>query len=228
MSGNTQNTLRVVNQLMPNGNVAITLPYVAQTGSGGPDILDLTYALTNKKIDQIQAVFIDNSEGSETFVIEVQSTRMKLKCPAFTQGWFPFLVSYPNGGELTFTGAQHTTPIFLLNVPMPVGTWDIAASSETVYLDWISYSQDIGPVTVAAIPEDVTRSRKNVFIKAPETDDLWVNRIGGPAGIDLIDCFKIPLGEIYENEPGQTLWEQWSFYCATAASNATILVQPGV
>jgi hypothetical protein len=122
MSGN-QPTRKVVNQLMPNGNVAKTLPYVAQTASGGPDVLDLTYALSNDVIDQIQAVFVDNWNGTTAFAMTIQSTGMVLRVPAGEQGWFPILVASPTGGLFTFTGAMHTTPVFFMNVPMPVGTW---------------------------------------------------------------------------------------------------------
>jgi hypothetical protein len=126
MSGN-QTTKRIVNQLMPKGNIAKTLPYVAQTVSGGPDLLDLTYAITNNIIDQIQSVFIDNSKGSATFVLTIQSTGMQVKCPPASQGWFPLFVSHPNGGEFSFTGANHTTPVFFANIPMPVGVWSVNA-----------------------------------------------------------------------------------------------------
>lgn len=122
MSGQ-QTTRRVTNQLLPQGNVALTLPYVAKVATGGPDQLDLTFFLSNNSMDQIQSVFVDNWDGSETFFITLQGSGQRIACPAGSQGWFPCMVTFPNSGNITFTGANHLTPVFFLNVPMPEGVW---------------------------------------------------------------------------------------------------------
>lgn len=115
---------------MPKGNIAKTLPYVAQTVSGA-DQLDLTFALTNGIIDQIQAAFIDNSNGSLSFALTIQSTGMTIKAKPFSQGWYPLLVSYPNGGLLLFGQTGALTPLFFTNVPMPVGDWEVNLNTGT-------------------------------------------------------------------------------------------------
>lgn len=119
MSGNSS-IRRVANQLMPQGNVSKALPYVAQVEHGGPDELDLSFALTNNSIDQIQSVFIDNTNGAALFVLTIVSTGQQIKMRPGFQGWRPCLVN-PNGDTFVFTGGNALTPVFFLDVPMPIG-----------------------------------------------------------------------------------------------------------
>lgn len=125
MSGNTTRATRVANQMMPQGNIAKVLLYVARTDTGGPDSHDFTFDLTNNNIDQIQSVYIDNHNGDEPFYIQVVSSGQIVGCKAGSFGWFPLLVAYPSGGDLIFTGANSATPCFFCNVPMPVGQWSM-------------------------------------------------------------------------------------------------------
>lgn len=215
--------------MLPQGNVALMLPFVADTTSGAPVELDLTFALSNKIIDQIQAVYIDASNAGAAFTVTVQSTNQRVTCAAGRQGWFPLLVSYPNGGALSFSGGDALVPVFLTNVPMPVGTWE-ATDNAVGAAGWVSFSglDTVGSTSSPLLPLDPTRSRSFVMIGAPATAALWVNRIGGIAGVGLIDCFEIPAGSIYENYPGESVWQAWTYFCATGGLPYTALAQSGV
>jgi len=219
---------RIINQMMPKGNVAKQLPYMAQTATGGSETLDLTSFISNNNIDQIQAAFIDNSQGSSTFVIAMQSSGMVLRCPAGYQGWCPILISYPTGGEITFSGAGHLTPVFFTNVPMPVGFWPatspLAASLSVI---WDDFSQTVGPASIELFPDllSTNRRRRYVFVKAPELDDLWVNRLGGEASVNGLGCFKIIKANVYENFDGESCSQQWNMFCATGGLNMSGLSQ---
>ena len=119
MSGNTS-IRQIKNQIMPIGNVARTLPYVAKTKTGGPDELDITFSMSNNNIDQIQSVFIDNTNGSELFVLSVISTGQQIKMRPGYQGWRPILVN-PTSDSFVFTGGNALVPLFFVDVPMPIG-----------------------------------------------------------------------------------------------------------
>lgn len=225
----------VSNQLMPRQNFVKTLPYVAQTASGGPDALDISYLLSNNIIDQIQSVYIDNSEGTTQFVLTVGSSNMKVKVKAGTQGWYPLLVGMPAQGQFLFSGANALTPLFFCNFPMPSDTWDTGseAASSTVQqiggsTPWTSYSGTTANPAASTLLIPAGTAGKRTFVRITCGSDLWVNPIGGTASVNGGDCFKIPAGTLYENFPGESVYQEWNYYCATTGAGYTALAQEGL
>ena len=213
------NAKQVSNQSMPKLGWAKTLPYTARLATLLTDSLDLTNAVSQGIIDQIQSVWIDNSNGALPFVLLVDGVGQATICPAYSQGWFPILTTYPQ--QFTFSGSGADVKLFFNNVPMPVGTWYAgpkAANNSPMGLPLT----DLSAVSVAAstvlIPANV--NRQYLFIKAPELDDLWISLNGSVAGIDALGSFKLPKSFVYESAERLSNMAI-TVFCATAALNIT-------
>ena len=96
MSGTIPNTIRVSNQAMPANNQVKALPYKAQLVSTTVDTLDLNIAQTTGSIDQVQAIFVDNSANLSLVSVSFSYTNMKVVIPPESQGWVPVLSSNPD------------------------------------------------------------------------------------------------------------------------------------
>ena len=214
------NAKQVSNQSMPKLGWAKTLPYTAKLATQATDSLDLTNAVSQGVIDQIQSVWIDNSSGSKPFVLLVTGINQSTICPAYSQGWFPILTTYPQ--QFEFSGAGADVKLFFNNVPMPVGSWYAGAASANNSPMGLLLT-DLSTATAAAastILMVANVNRQYLFIKAPETDDLWINLSGGVAGIDALGSFKLPKSYVYESAERLTN-SAVTYYCATGAINIT-------
>ena len=209
---------RIGNQLMPNSGNALALFYTAQTQTGGPDTLDLSELTSSNRIDQIQAVFIDNSNGGSPFLLSI-ANGTSIKCPPLAQGWVPLIAPFPP--QLTFSGAGAAVPLFFTNVPMPVGFWATGASGGTAV--WTSFSGVTPNPAGSGVLFPANSARKSVLVSAPLGGDLWVNPIGGVAGVSQPDCFRIPAGATYESQPGEPVTSEWTFYCVATSLVYTAL-----
>lgn len=200
--GRTQNSRPISNQTSPFANQAKTLPFLVPLASAATAELDLTNPQTQGVIDQIQSVYIDNSDNTSEFSITTNNGQ-NVTCPASTQGWFPLLSANPPVFQFASLGAVDV-PIFFCNVPMPLGTWltDRSRVSQALPLTSFSVVSDAVAGSYQLMPADAFRGY--VVIKAPETEDLWINPVGGTASVGGLDCFKIAMGGTYES-----LTEAW-------------------
>lgn len=197
MSGTVPNTIRVSNQSMPANNQAKTLPYKAQLASATSDTLDLNIAQTTGTIDQVQAIFVDNSANLSSVSVNFSYSNMTVTIPPQSQGWVPVLSSNPPVVTFTSSGGV-IVPVFLCNVPMPASVWPCnnAGANSTVTLTNRSTTSPNPAASTQLMAANT--SRKYVMIKGPETADLWINPLGGTASVDGLGCFKIIAGGTYE------------------------------
>ncbi len=206
---------RISNQLMPQGNNALMMAYTAQTATGGPDTLDLTFSQSSNKMDQIQAVFIDNSLGTETFVITPEFGTT-IKCPAGWQGWFPIAAPFPS--QLVFTGGGALVPLVFTNVPMPVGAWPALSPIGSSPLIWTSFSGITPPVAnqqFQLFPADPTR--KFVMFRSP-ANNTWFNPLGGLVTAGGVDCFTINGNQTFISTPGMPVVSAWTAIIGVAST----------
>lgn len=215
MSGSSQlTTAKTSNQMMPAANAIKVLPYRARLDLGPSTVeLDLTNAQTSGVIDQIQSIYIDNSGNLQPVTVGCSLTNQTVTCPPQSQGFFPLLIAMPPKITFTSTGAV-IVPVWLINVPMPVGAWSAVSMGGNPTVTLTSRS------TVSPNPASsqqlmaANRLRRYVIIKAPETADLWINPFGGVAGVGLADCFKIIMGGQYETN--SLAWSAQINYFTTA------------
>lgn len=78
-------------------------------------------------------------------------------------------------------------------------------------------------VTVASVSTALmaaNASRQYLYVKAPETADLWINPRGGASSVGGADCMKIPQGTFYESNNFVTS-SAITYFCVTAALQVT-------
>ncbi len=219
--------------------------------SGTPQVVDLRALQNINLLKDVQGIYFDNSANDTACEVSV-ATGQNITCPPQSQGEAPIFVpaSQP---VFTFSG-NGTVYIVLTNFSVPAQFWSVVENTlpivgglvqvSDVALDaiitdyalnvsavpinpWVSYSgTTVGASSTQLFPGGSGGTvYAEVFIAAPVTADLWVNRIGGTASIGGLDCFKIPAGTVYESNFGSQVNSEWTYYCATGALNYTALVR---
>lgn len=243
-AGGGLNSQSIFNALVPKEGPKM-VPFIANFPTAASYLIDLTLTMQQTRITVIQSMFLDCSQATASTTVSVQGTQLVIELEAGDQGYFPLLVP-ETGAKITVASAS-TKPvtIILLNVPVPASVWHTsasgAASSVTISAPLAPVSSaGIDPLAVAQMggatvwsdhsiastavatssplfAAAVAGDRFFVRVKAPETADLWVNPKGGTCGIGLVGCFKIGAGLMYENFPGESVSEAWTYFCATGA-----------
>lgn len=248
----TFNAIPIFNALVPKEGPKM-VPFVLNFPTNPAYLIDLTLTMQQQRISVVQSVFIDASAATASVSVAVQGTQLTITLEKGDQGFFPILV--PTTGAKFSIASASTNPVtvIFLNVPVPSSIWHTALSAlGAVSVSGplaLALSSGVAPIlqaqaagatawtsssgttaaaaSTALFPAVAAGSRFFVRIGAPATADMWVNPIGGAAGIGLADCFKIPAGGIYENFPGESVFQAWTYFCATGALPFTALRQEG-
>ena len=115
----------VSNQQMPPGCQGRTITYVSQLSGTQTDTLDLTQAVLQKTIDQIQSVFVDNSLNGSSVSIQCRASNHKVVIPKNSQAWMPILVVQGSEFFDIASSGGVVVPLFFCNVPMPAAVWAV-------------------------------------------------------------------------------------------------------
>lgn len=223
------------------------VPFIANFPTAASYLIDLTLTMQQTRITVIQSMFLDCSQATASTTVSVQGTQLVIELEAGDQGFFPLLVPETGAKITIASTSTKPVTIILLNVPVPASVWHTSASgaggavtasitaplapNSGAGVDALAVAQMAGASvwtdhsiasTAAATSSPLfaangTFSRTFVRVKAPETADLWVNPKGGTCGIGLVGCFKIAAGLLYENFPGESVSEAWTYFCATGA-----------
>jgi hypothetical protein len=250
-SGGVQFAQKIFSALVPAEGPRM-VSYVADFPLAASFEVDMTLSQSQQYMSVVQTLFIDASQATAPVSVSVEGTKLTIELEAGSQGFFPLLVPTTGAKFLIASASTQPVTVIFVNVPIPANVWnvngqplnitgplapDAPASGVTPVsvaqaggvVHWHSYSAATAnpAASTALFPAVADGARLNVFIKAPESADLWVNRLGGTAAIDGIDCFKIPAGAIYENFPSESVSQAWTYYCAATAVNFTALTQDG-
>src|ERR1017187_8765065 len=220
------------------------VPYVADFPTAAIFEVDFTMTMQQQRMTVVQSVFIDARNATASVSLSVEGTQLVIELEAGDQGFFPLLV--PKTGAKFLISSSSTAPvtIIFINVPVPADVWHtqpvslgtVAVSGQlapisaagvdplataqlggaTVWTDH-SVASTAAATSAPLFGASSAGVRSFVRVKAPETADLWVNPKGGTAGISAVGCFKIPSGTLYENFPGESVYEAWTYYCATGS-----------
>lgn len=91
-----------------------------QLAMGTPQSLDFKVLVNTMKIDNIQGVYVDNSNGGAALNINVQATLQNFTVPQGYQGICPLFVTQDMVLNISGSGS---IPLIFLNFPTPVGVW---------------------------------------------------------------------------------------------------------
>lgn len=123
--------------------------------------------------------------------------------------------AFPDYGTNTSGGASSSVTI----LGQPIEVTDLAAEASLATLQPAVTLTSRSTTTVAATSTALmgaNAARKYLLIAAPQTADVWVNPLGGTAGIGLADCFRIASGGSYES--GAYVWNgAITYFCATGS-----------
>jgi len=92
-------------------------------------------------LSNIQTIKIDNSSGANPVTVRAGKTGDTITCPAYTQGYYPFLFGDDSQIQVTRADAGLIT-LWLINMPMPTAQWSTVASGGSIVID---------PTTIAAL-----------------------------------------------------------------------------
>jgi len=212
--------------------------------SGATLDIDLKPLANTHRMQNVQGVFLDNSLGSTALALTTTAGQ-NIVIPAGGQAVMPLYLSAIGTITLTGTGEVNIT---LLNFPTPACVWgasgQVVTISGTVQVQDLVTEQRLATIqnqavalsasvvgTVAAASTSLMAAnpaRQYLFIQSPYNvagsifHDLWINPIGGTAGVGLVDCIKIPAGGSYES--GYKVWTGLiNYYDAVGGNNLTAL-----
>lgn len=229
------------------------VPFIAAFPTAPTFLIDMTLTMQQQRISVIQSVFIDASAADASVSVDVVGTQLTIILEKGDQGFFPLLVPTSGAKFLITSSSTQPVTIILMNVPVPASVWHTSASalgSVTISgpvagtsssgvdplliaqaggaTAWTSHSGTTAAASSTALfPAVAAGSRFFVRVKAPETADLWVNPLGGAASVGGSDCFKVPAAAMYENLPGESVYQAWNYFCATGALAFTAMTQEG-
>jgi hypothetical protein len=162
-------SVQASNQKMPLGNRVLALAFNVTVSPGSPYTLDITNNMATGQIDQIQSAYIDNTGGTTDFLLVNAYSRMSISVPPGMQGWFPIIAGYPP--QQFLCSGDGTIPVFLANVPMPVGCW---GPSQVTVSGTVAVSG-----TVSVLDSQVLAALESVIETLPNGDKAIVE--GSPA-----------------------------------------------
>jgi hypothetical protein len=224
--------------------IPYTLPF---NGSGQTITIDLSQTIQLGIISVVQSLYMDLSACSAPVTVNVINAQQSITLPAGYQGFFPVLSSNP--AKFAFTSVSNgSAHVNFVNVPIPADIWPTVGQALAItsplapsaggpvqplavaqlggIAAWSSYSNTTSAAASTMLfPAVAAGLRFMVQISAPSTVGLWVNRLGGTAGPGLTDCFQVPPGAVYTSTPGESVWQEWTYYCATGGLPYTALVQ---
>lgn len=91
---------------------------------------NLTSLVTQGKVSEIQAVFVDNSQNDAELVITVSIQQQVIRIPAYSQGYVMLLAS---AAEFTiYSSSILTATVFALNFPVTNAIWNKDGSTVSV------------------------------------------------------------------------------------------------
>ena len=212
-------TQKIGSQYMPES--AISAKAVVNLVAGTATKLDFTNLIGSGAIQNIQAVFVDNSANSTSLTLTTAAGQ-NLIIPPASQGIFPVILA--NGSPTVTVAGSGTATLLFLNVPMPFGSWSISgapalvvtngnlqvtdtALDATIANGGVVYTAPAGslisgsttsPATAASTQLFPAYARRYLAVQAPVADDLWLNINGGAASIGGLDCVRVPAGTFYE------------------------------
>lgn len=126
MTNNINDSIRSQVGTMNMPSSQQTYSQVLNLTLGAPVSLDFKTLANLHQIENIQGIWIDNSQGTGTVTATVVATLQNFTVPTGYQGVAPLYVSPDN--VISFTGAGTVTIVFL-NFPTPVGVWPAASNS---------------------------------------------------------------------------------------------------
>lgn len=129
--------------------------------------------INEKILSNVQAIFIDNSNGAAPLTVESELTKHRIVIPTGWQYVGPFL--FANDQKMLISAADTATRrVFLFNMPHPAACWPAtdAASGETVAAT-IADGADVaqGTTTDAAITNPASAGTVIAFLKGLITLD---------------------------------------------------------
>jgi hypothetical protein len=82
---------------------------------------DLTLDVQQKKIDQIQGIYIDANDTNQPVTVTFSGSGQRIIAKGGTQGYYPVLATNPPGFKIDCAAGVVT--IYLYNMPVPGQTW---------------------------------------------------------------------------------------------------------
>lgn len=125
----TAQQLRVVsvqNQYIPDEG-PIAVPLVLDFTVADSYTVNLQQFMATAKMSMVQAVFLDNRQGTTALSISSKETGQVLEIPAGAQAYLPILASNPATLVIAYAGADITLTVFLLNFPVAAEVWGVTA-----------------------------------------------------------------------------------------------------
>lgn len=204
------------------------------TLTGATLTIDLTPLANLHRIDNVQGLFIDNSAGTQSLNVNTTAGQ-NFTIPSTYQGLMPLYLSAQN--IINFTG-NGTVNITLLNFPTPAAVWPTTLpSGATQQVQDVVAEGYLAQMIPGASPTSASTTtpgtpastqlwannpaRKYVMVQSPYLSgtfyDLWINPLGGTAGVGSTDCFRIAAGGLYESASFVSQ-SAWNYYCATGGA----------
>lgn len=103
----------------------VCIPYTLNFGSIGTISIDLTEELMNDAIDQIQSIYVDNSNNNNPMTMKFSGTQLVIQVAANRQGVYP---SFAARGRFSITFVTTVAggllvPVGFLNQTLPYAVW---------------------------------------------------------------------------------------------------------
>jgi hypothetical protein len=185
--------------------------------------LDLKPLFNLHRIQNPQGIFIDNSEGTDTCTFSTSGG----PTVSIAAGWQALLPLYMSADGVFNVSGDGSVDITLLNFPTPAAVWPSnSAANQVSVVGTVTVTDPIAEGYLANLQPGVglvshsvtstaagastalmsaNAARKYLYIGSAYNvagvafHDIWVNPLGGTAGVGLPDCVPILGGTYYES-----------------------------
>lgn len=132
------------------GPKALHVPMVFPGGASQKLTFHLFQRAAQQDLEFIQCMYVDNSLNPNSLTFKFDGLEYVVTVPANAQGVFPVIVPMTNPKFSATTTGPLTVDVYLLNIPLPYGTWG-GALSVSVGATQVTLANDSGAATGASV-----------------------------------------------------------------------------
>lgn len=212
----------VASGLLPTGSPR-ALRRLIPLSTTTPYSFDLYQEGAKGDINNIQAIFIDNSQNGSPVTVTVSGTQLRLILPPQWQGILPLFSTTDPKIVVTSAGAVDI-PIHLLNVPLPFMAWPCAAQTVSVSQVSGAFTDRSGSIAAGGTSQllaAANANRKRLIVQNPSDspESIFINFTA--AATVTGNSLEILAGEMYDTAGGPITTEAVNVIAATTGTKFT-------
>ena len=163
-----------------------SMPQTLDFSAENPVNINLTFEQESKRLEFVQALYLDNSANPATLSVSMKGTGQSISIPAGWQGYVPVLATADNCRISFSTAGTPLVPVQFLSFPVPLALWPSSAGANSFInggstgLDYSVNKPALAANLLATVP--VNPARADIEVQNQSADPIQVVMDDGAGG----------------------------------------------